>query len=376
MAQITTRKRGKTWEYSFEIAPVDGKRKRKSKGGFRTKADALKAGTQAKAEYDNGGIQIEQNNLSYSDWLDSWYNSTVKPHFKPQTSQVYLSIINTHLKPNLGDYRLNSIRPMTLRKFFDKLIEEEYATSTIRGIRRIVNSSFDYALQLNLVSANPCKTIKIRTTEEEKFKEKTVISKETFDSVIGSLTSRNYYFGIPLYIGWFTGARLGEVTALTWDDVDFENKLIRINKSESQAFGELHRTTPKTSTAKRDILIGDTLVKILSDWRKFQNERAEKLKVEKTNRVCTTQYLETVRPYAIGQFCRRISKTLNIDFHFHALRHTQATNLIKYGVPLKEVQARLGHKFVQTTLDIYTHLNASEGVNSVEILEKINVDKP
>lgn len=64
MAQISTRKRGSTWEYSFEIAPENGKRKRKSKGGFRTKKDALEAGTKAKAEYDSTGEVFEATNIT------------------------------------------------------------------------------------------------------------------------------------------------------------------------------------------------------------------------------------------------------------------------------------------------------------------------
>ena len=68
MANISTRKRGNTWEYSFEIASVDGKRKRKSKGGFRTKKECIAAGIQAKAEYDSGGNITDCGNISYSDF--------------------------------------------------------------------------------------------------------------------------------------------------------------------------------------------------------------------------------------------------------------------------------------------------------------------
>ena len=69
MAQISTRKRGNTWEYSFEVAPVNGKRKRKSKSGFRTKKDALEAGTKAKAEYDNKGYIAEPKKILFNDLL-------------------------------------------------------------------------------------------------------------------------------------------------------------------------------------------------------------------------------------------------------------------------------------------------------------------
>ena len=73
MGELRTRKRGKTWEYSFEGAKIDGKRKPISKGGFRTKADALNAGIKAKAEYDSGGRVFTPSAISLSDYLDYWY---------------------------------------------------------------------------------------------------------------------------------------------------------------------------------------------------------------------------------------------------------------------------------------------------------------
>ena len=78
MAQISTRKRGNTWEYSFEVAPVNGKRKRKSKGGFRTKKECLEAGTKAKAEYDNKGYINEPKKILINDYLYYWYENEVK----------------------------------------------------------------------------------------------------------------------------------------------------------------------------------------------------------------------------------------------------------------------------------------------------------
>ena len=75
MAQISTRKRGNTWEYSFEIGKINGKRKRLSKGGFRTKKECLEAGTKAKAEYDGTGEVFKASEITLHDYLDEWYNS-------------------------------------------------------------------------------------------------------------------------------------------------------------------------------------------------------------------------------------------------------------------------------------------------------------
>lgn len=370
MAQITTRKRGSTWEYSFEIASVDGKRKRKSKSGFRTKAEALKAGTQAKAEYDNCGSVIEPSNMSLSDWLDQWYKDCIEKKFKESTKSTYQSVIRK-IKVDLGDYKISALKPITLHNYFNRLADEKYATTTIRNIRRILNSSFNHAYQMELIKSNPCSKVKIKTTEEEKYKFPITITPEQFKQIIDSISYQCQYYKIPFYICWYTGMRGGEVLALTWDDIDFLNKTITVNKTHSEAFGEVHITTPKTPNAVRHILIGDKLLNILTIWRKHQINNAKKLGIEAPDEVCTRLSLTPIKGSNLRQQCIKLRKELGIDFHFHCLRHTHATILIKNGVSIKEVQARLGHKSIQTTLDIYTHIKANETEKSVDVFENL-----
>ena len=75
MGQLRTRKRGSTWQYSFEAAPVNGKRKSIIKGGFRTKADAIVAGTQAMSEYNCSGQTFSPAEVSIADYLDYWIDN-------------------------------------------------------------------------------------------------------------------------------------------------------------------------------------------------------------------------------------------------------------------------------------------------------------
>ena len=97
MGELRTKKRGKSWEYSFECARVDGKRKSISKGGFRTKADAIAAGTKAKAEYDNAGVVFRPSDMSLADYLDYWLKSFVKTNCTDNTydslSESILSLL-------------------------------------------------------------------------------------------------------------------------------------------------------------------------------------------------------------------------------------------------------------------------------------------
>ena len=101
VGHIYTRKRNKTWEYSFELAKVDQKRKKVSKGGFKTKADALVAGTKAMADYNEAGISFVPSELSFNDFLDLWIDTYCSLNMKEVTLINYKKKIRLHIKPAL-----------------------------------------------------------------------------------------------------------------------------------------------------------------------------------------------------------------------------------------------------------------------------------
>ena len=97
-----TRKRGKTWSYYFDAAPVGGKRKKIEKGGFRTKKDAEAALAKALTEYDNSGQIFEPFNISVSDYLDFWFEQHCLVNLSNSTQQTYRYLILNHLRPKFG----------------------------------------------------------------------------------------------------------------------------------------------------------------------------------------------------------------------------------------------------------------------------------
>ena len=102
MSEITVRKRGKYWEYSFEGAKIEGKRKRTSKSGFRTKADASAAGIKAKAEFNEAGFHFVPSEISFNDFLDYWMETYCKANLKQVTITNYEKKLRLHIKPELG----------------------------------------------------------------------------------------------------------------------------------------------------------------------------------------------------------------------------------------------------------------------------------
>ena len=223
-------------------------------------------------------------------------------------------------------------------------------------------------------------------------------------------------FRYALLIGFYTGLRIGEVYALTWDDIDFINKTLDVNKlvykrnygvdvrqvmkqkGKKEEKSAWYFGDTKTLSSVRKIKIGDTLIKELAEYKKMQLEQQllygeyytciykKEEKDEKGNTIYRLIEVEKSVPVTLpkanlimrkenGQYsstdsfkyaARVIHYDLGIKFNFHSLRHTHATMLIESGVSPKAVQGRLGHNRIETTLQTYVH--------NTEVMEQEAVD--
>ena len=129
-----TRKKGSTWYYYFDIGKVDGKRKKKEKGGFKTKKAAEQELAKAMNEYNNAGQVFEPNEISVSDYLDFWFDNFCKMNLKYNTQLNYLNIIENHLKPRFGMYKLKALNSATIQEFANDLKLNGLAKNSVVGI--------------------------------------------------------------------------------------------------------------------------------------------------------------------------------------------------------------------------------------------------
>ena len=137
MAAVTARKRNgsNTWEYRIELAQVDGKRKQKSKGGFRTKTEAIKAGNEALHLYENGGNPvIEKAEMSVSDLFDLWLDKYGKDSLKDSTIQGYEKKLRLYIKPAIGQYRVKAINRILIQDFITKISNDGLSKNTVSSI--------------------------------------------------------------------------------------------------------------------------------------------------------------------------------------------------------------------------------------------------
>ena len=410
------------WEYRFEAAKVDGKRKHISKAGFRTKKDAEVAGTKAMAEYNNAGLKFEPSEMSFADYLDYWFDNYVKMSCKYNTQLVYNQIIEQHLKPALGHYKLKSLTPMMLQEYTNTKFTSGLKKSSLVNIMGVLSGSLKYAVvPAQLLQSSPAEYIKYPKTQADRTEvNRTIVSVDDFNRMLDRFGHGNP-FRYALLIGFYTGLRIGEVYALTWDDIDFKEKTLDVTKlvykrnygvdirkvmkekGKKEEKSAWYFGDTKTKASVRKIKIGDTLIRELREYKKHQIEQQliygeyytqifkKEEKDEKGNTIYRLIEVEKSVPVALpqtnlimrkenGQYsspdsfkyaARVIHYDLGIKFNFHSLRHTHATKLIESGVTPKAVQARLGHENIETTLQTYTHNTEAMEQSAVDVFEDI-----
>ena len=434
MAKVNVRNRNKgkvdktgkpkpaNWEYRFEAAKIDGKRKHISKSGFRTKKEAEDAGAKALAEYNNAGLKFEPSDMSYADYLDYWFDNYVKVSCKYNTQMAYNQIIEQHLKPVLGMYKLRSLTPVLIQEYVNKKFVTGLKKTTLTNIMSVLSGSLRYAVvPARLLTSSPAEYVKYpKKKTNKKETNRIILSIDDFNKMLDRFEKGNP-FRYALLIGFHTGLRIGEVYGLTWDDIDFDERTLDVNKQaykrnygvdvrqvmkqkgkreEKSAwyFGDT-----KTLSSTRKIKIGDTLIKELREYKAIQAQNEllygeyytqifmKKEKDEKGKDIYRLIEVEKSVPVGLpqanlimrkenGQYsssdsfkyaARVIHYDLGLAFNFHSLRHTHATTLIEGGVSPKAVQARLGHENIETTLQTYVHNTEAMEQTAVDAFEKI-----
>ena len=393
MSSINITKRGKYYQYRFEGSPIDGKRKQYSKSGFRTKKEALEAGTKALAEYNNSGIVFNPSTISVADYLHYWSKTGLKDGYKDTTICAYNRIIEGKIIPYIGQYRLSSLTVASVNEYINKLKEDHYSSISVNSIRCVLSSALKYAVfPLEYIKSNPVDYITITNFDNHERTERQALTKEEWNKIIDLYTPKDIHY-ISLMIGYYCGVRISECYGLLWSDVDFKNSTISITKQLYVENKQYKFVAPKYNS-KRIIRIGDNLKYALLRLREYQksykkeygefyytttiddsgiihssNEKIEGKEIEPINvtecgKIQNVEFFRTV--------VNTVKKELNITLDYHTLRHTHATMLIESGANMKAVQTRLGHKNIKTTMNVYAHTTDNMESEIAELFDKLN----
>ncbi len=319
------------------------------------------------------GINIAPNKMLVGEWLDYWYENHCVNKVKDTTRADDESIIRNHLKPNFGRIKLSDLKGYQVQEVYNNMLKSGKMNSeqgglspkTIRNIHVVFHRALNQACKSDLLIKNPLisvtlprvhKTpIEILTPEEQKALEQ---------------KCSNHLWGTAILLTLYSGMRLGEVLGLTWDDIDFKNGTIRINKQLSRVKNfnpEIESKTililrleTKTKSSNRIICIAPAVMEKLKSYKTEQEANRQKIKsvYNDLNMVFCRSDGWYIDPKTFGDFYTNTLKKAGVGHKtFHALRHTFATRALEAGTPPKVVSEILGHSSVQITLDTYSHVS-------------------
>ena len=376
MAKVGTRKRGTSWQYYFEGAKIDGKRKQVVKSGFATKKEAYEAGVKALAKYSEGDA-FTASNISVNDYMDEWIRLHLEVNLTPGTQRNYTKIVDSIIRPRFGKMYLRSLNPTMLQEMLNELHGSGLSKSYIHNVKAVMKSSLDYAVRpLGYIKENPMQYVRI-PKNARKPKEKMILSEEQAHTIMERFRRTPFY--LALMIGYHTGLRVSECYGLTWDSIDLDSSRLTVDKQLSWIEGKWVFAKLKTDSSYRTIMFGKTLRKLLADAKRRQAE--DRL-------ACGEHYMDTMNlvnakrgggfytPNSMNYATRIVRNELGIKgFSYHALRHTHATLLIENGANIKSVSKRLGHSDIKTTLQVYTHATDAMEQETMAIFESLDSTK-
>lgn len=349
--------RNKKWSVRFRVLE-DGQESNKRLSGFATKKEAQ----QAYIQFINEQQKKRDKKVSHEDMLfedlANAYLDHVKTRNKYSSWYSTKNKIDKHIIPYFKSLKIAEITPLVVLEWQNTLTGSFAYKQTLRGL---LNSIYKFGDRYYDIRNVVTKVEPFRNLEPKK--EMLFWSLEEFQQFIANVECIEHrMFFRTLYI---TGARKGEILALTWNDIE-KNK-IKISKSmtkkaEGKSFGI---TTPKNMSSVRDIDIPFSFYEDLMEYKKWQKQNYE----------CTDFVFCGARPFADTTITRVFDNVCKISdvkkIRIHDFRHSCASLLISKGVSIVAVSKRLGHKNIEQTLNTYSHMMPNDVSMMVNILDGI-----
>ncbi|KYC82631.1 site-specific integrase [Bacillus licheniformis] len=366
-------KTGYKWLFKMGVGidPKTGNRKTTTRRGFKTKKEAVAAAAEFQKEIDNNAL--DRNDITFEDVFKEWWDVHSKT-IKRSTRYRKLSNFKKHILPHFGKLKIKNITRAYCQKVINLIAQD---IDSVQNVKIQANLVFKYALRMEYITKNPMEFVVIPkkeenflSQEEEKrnFWEKDEI-KTFLEKAHSQLAPQDY---VMFYVLIFTGMRKGELIALEWKDVDLKEKTINIKQTMFFENGKEVIQTTKKYHSKRIITIDDQTAQILKKWRTQQKEML--LSNGITSEAKYVLIRDDMRPlrlaYPNDLLNRMITKNKLHRITIHGFRHSHASILFEAGASIKEVQARLGHKEIQTTMNIYTHVTKTAKEKTAETFKK------
>lgn len=368
-------KRGTKWAYVLRVPnPLTGKTKPQWVGGFASEVEAKAARDKARVAL-SGGVYVSPSKVTVEDFLRSW----IKIHsesLKPKTARDYSDMIERKMVPRLGKIQLSQLRPSHIQGFYSDLFAqggkdgEPLSARTVQYHASILKKALNYAVEVDgLLATNPAKKVQLPKGSPRRLEP---FSRDEARAFLDELRDHRLFAFFRLAI--YSGARKGELLALTWSDLDFENCKLSISKNRIY-FNKsiLVQNSTKGGDGRRVITLDPETVEILRAHRRAQVEERLLAGSEwhDSDYIFVNEFGHPINYSTPTALFSKIRKRAGLrEQRFHDLRHFHATVLLEAGTPLHVVAQRLGHRDAMTTATTYAHVTNQQAENASLIFAK------
>ena len=316
-------------------------------GNNKRRAEAKMREIVEEWERQIGAGHISDSNQLFGDCVKIWLQNKALT-VRENTLASYRMMANAHIIPALGDIPLRELTRQQIQAFFDSL-KDDISASTMRKYRVVIHGTLEDACLDDLLSVNVCDKVKL--PKKKRF-EGTALDESEVARLLAETEKQQEPMRCIITLALAYGLRRSELCGLRWRDVDFTNGVIHIRNTRTEYSGLVYEAeATKTKAIRRDLALVGSTVDYLKDLQQKQKQSGTY-----SGLVCVHADGREVKPEYVTRSAMKFLKACGFDgVRLHDLRHTTASILARR-VPIKQVQAFLGHEDVQTTLAIYTHV--------------------
>lgn len=369
--KILKNTKGNSWYYKCYYTDIYGNRKQRLSKLYKLSKDAKEAERvflEETSKSINNTTIVSDKNIDFMQIYNEWLLYK-KAKVKSTTFYSVVKRCEHHIIPFFEKYKLFAIRINTINTWKEQLlnlnITTEHKNTMIRTLKEILiyardNYNFDFKI------VNTLQLYRIETIITEEDAKINFWTYEEFKNFIDVVDDKLYY--IIFNFLYYTGVRTGEMIALTWEDIDFKNKRVRINKTfTSKVLDGVYKiTTPKTNNSIRLVDIDESLLKILTDYK------SEEKKVYNFNeKMFVFGNVKYIPPTTLRRYLNKYIKLANVKkITLHGFRHSHVSLLINLGCDSRDVAERIGDtiRIVEKT---YYHMFPEKKKNTVNLLNNL-----
>ena len=353
---------------------LQGKPIKKTKTVHGTKKDAEIELAKFVADVQNG-IFVEGKSLKFSEFTEIWKKDYASKELAPSTYKRYCRMLETRLLPYFGHFYVNKIKPTDIMQFYDLLSRDTQlvrkkdnngkktikplSCKTILEHHRLLRAMLHRAVYWQMIVSNPAERVQPPKTKKPKRRYYDDEQSKILLSNLNQLGIEQIKYKTAIILTIFTGVRLGELMGLEWNDINFRDGIVSVNRSSQYLADKgVFTKVPKTESSIREVAIPDFVVSLLEEYKLWYDEQKEQYGELWTdsNRLFVQADGKPMHPSTISKWFVKFVAQIGLPvINFHGLRHTNATLLIAQNIDVAVVAARLGHAQITTTFNFYVH---------------------